>query len=334
MALHPDSRPPENSQATPWWGFASAAEAAVRQLNRSVPGMDLWLATHVVEDRQIVVASAGAWAQLATKGTAFAWQASFCAQMVRRGPSVACDVEEELSYRGVATGPLAKVRAYLGVPLLRGDDELFGTLCAFAGSPRPPSLSDGLPTVTLVGRLLGSVLSGERTAHERSEEAAKAYALAQRDPVTGLPNRRGWEQRLQYEQERCARYGTRASVLVVRVDDLTGLQDRSGHEAAEELVRRLAGAVSDACPRCDVVAMVERDALAVLSVETDLAAAEDLAARLRRRLRSSNLSAALGVASRGEDENLVDTWARAALLARAEPQWHRGAVPRVSRRAR
>lgn len=322
-----------STYATPWSGFSPAAEAAVRQLNRSVPGMDLWLATHVVDDRQIVVASAGAWAQTAVKGSSFSWQASFCALMVQRGPTVAYDIHEEPAFRGIARGPLAKVRAYLGVPLVRGEDELFGTLCAFAGSPRPASLGDGLPAVSLVGRLLGSILTGERTAHERSQEAAAAYALAQRDALTGLLNRRGWAELVAREGDRCVRYGTGASVLVVRADDLAEVPERSGHLVGEEVLHRLADVLSDVCPPCDAISRIERDQLAVLSVETDVLAARDLAARIDRRLRTERLSGSIGVASRREQEPLEATCARAAELATLE-QRRRLAGRDVSRRAR
>ena len=48
----------EPSPVGPWPGFALAAEAAVQRLHRLF-GMDLWLATHVRDGEQVVVASAG-----------------------------------------------------------------------------------------------------------------------------------------------------------------------------------------------------------------------------------------------------------------------------------
>ena len=72
----------------PFEGFAAAAAAAVAHLNRQLPGMDLWLVTCVEQDRQLVIAPAGAWAELAPAGAAFSWQASFCVRMVSgQGPN-------------------------------------------------------------------------------------------------------------------------------------------------------------------------------------------------------------------------------------------------------
>lgn len=313
MAIQPST---DLGPYRPWSGFAPAADAAVRQLNRSVPGMDLWLATQVVDDRQVVVASAGAWAQLAERGATFSWQASLCAAMVDGGPSVACSVREVPVYDRLTSGPLARVRAYLGVPLVRADGALFGSLCAFAGSPRPQSLTDRLPEVVLVGRLLGSILAVEGSVLERSQEAAQAYALARRDAATGLLNHRGWLEALALEQERCARYGTRASVLAVRIRPGCCPSD----DEDEDCLRAVARLVPSLAPACDVTARVERDELAVLSVETDLAAAEALAARFREQLDAAGLLADVGVASRDSGLSLDQTWARAvAMVRRPQP---------------
>ena len=59
----------------PLVGFAVAADAAVGELSRLVPGMDLWLVTRVVKDRQVVVARAGRWADIAPPRAQFGWQA-------------------------------------------------------------------------------------------------------------------------------------------------------------------------------------------------------------------------------------------------------------------
>jgi GAF domain-containing protein len=56
----------------------------------------------------------------------------------RRAPVVAPDVSSVPAYAQVAVGPLAQVRAYVGVPLEGDDGVVFGTLCGFAGAPQDP----------------------------------------------------------------------------------------------------------------------------------------------------------------------------------------------------
>jgi len=310
----------------PFEGFAAAAAAAVAYLNRQLPGMDLWLVTCVEQDRQLVIAPAGPWAELAPVGAAFSWQASFCVRMVSgQGPAVAPRVAELPVYRQVAVGPLARVRAYLGVPLLLDAEELFGTLCAFAGGPRP-DLADSLPTVSLIGRMLSTVLAGARTAQARSAEAAQAYALAERDPLTGLRNRRGFEAMLRAEQERCHRFGARCSVLVLDVDDLKAVNDRGGRAAGDVVLRRCAELLSRTCQTFDVTGRVDGDAFAALAVETDLIGGRALAARLRSELRTAQLPASLGVATRRPGEDLTQTWERAEQALRADRRRRRHAA--------
>jgi hypothetical protein len=162
--------------------------------------MSLWLVTRVTEDQQLVVASAGEWAERAAAGTEYSWQASLCLRMVSGAPPVAPDIASEPAYLPAAVGPLAHVRAYLGVPLLTGDGELFGTLCALAGAPQPDQWHDAMPLVSVMGRILSTVMAGEQATHDRSVEAAHAYALADRDPLSELKNRRGFEQAVWTEE--------------------------------------------------------------------------------------------------------------------------------------
>jgi GGDEF domain-containing protein len=264
-------------------GFAAAAGAAITELNRQVPGWDLWLVTCVSQDRQLVIASAGAWAEQAPRGAQFSWQASFCVRMTSgQGPAIAGDVRDSPAYLKAAIGPLAGVRAYLGVPLLLGAEELFGTLCAFAGEPRP-ELPATMATVRLLARMLSTVLAGERAAAERSAEAAGAYALADRDRVTGLRNRRGFEQMLTLEQGRCRRFAIQCSVVVLRVPD--GAAGK-GHDPGpggqgEARLRRYAEILEQESQPGDVIARVEPNEYTVLAVHTDLIGAHALAAPQR-----------------------------------------------------
>ena len=305
------------SAAGPLVGFAVAADAAVAELSRLVPGMDLWLVTRLVGDRQTVVARAGRWADIAPPGAGFAWQASFCVQMVTgQAPPLAPRVADVPVYSQVAVGPLAKVKAYLGVPLLLDDGELFGTLCAYAGAAQPDGLAESMPTVTLLARMLSTVLAGERHAHDRSVDAAQAYALAERDPVTGLRNRRGFERMLESEQGRIRRFGTNASVLVMRLDH--GVGGVAG-TTAETLLGRSADVLSSVAQPGDGTARTEPTELALLAVGADALASRGLQVRLRRAVRNERLAASVGMATRRSGEDLTDTWLRARTSATRVP---------------
>lgn len=296
MERYPDPR------GLPWPGFALAATAAVEHLEELVQ-LDLWLVTAVRDGTQTVVASAGAWSSSRLQGATYAWEDSFCQRMVeRRGPVVAPDVAAVPAYAEAAVGPLEAVRAYVGVPLEGDDGVVFGTLCGFAGEPKDPAWDGSLSSVRLVGRMLSTILAREQFAHERSQEAAAAYALVERDPVSGLRNRRGWDAAVEQEDMRCQRYGATASVLVL---------DLGPAVAEPDELARCAEVLARSCRPGDVLARLGTREFAVLALECDLVAARALHARLRVQLRTAGLPAATAVATRRAGERLADAWARA-----------------------
>ena len=289
----------------PWPGFALAATAAVQHLDDLVD-LDLWLVTAVDGGTQTVVAAAGSWAALAPPGTSSAWQDSFCLRMIaRQGPVVAPDIARVPAYAQVAVGALAGVRAYVGVPLEGDDGVVFGTLCGFAGQPQSEALSGCLSSVALVGRMLSTILAREQFAQARSQEAAAAYALVERDAITGLRNRRGWESALQQENTRCQRYGATASVLALDLDPAP-----AGVPAEDRLLRG-AEVLRRSCRPGDVLARVGSRDFAVLALECDPVAARALLTRLRVALRTAHLGGSTGAATRRAGERLDDAWVRA-----------------------
>lgn len=295
---------PADPSLGPWPGFALAAKAAVEHLDATL-GLDLWLVTAVEGDDQVVVASSGHWAALAAPGTVFSWPDSFCLRMIdRQGPMAAPDVLQVPAYAQAATGVLSRVRAYVGVPLLGDDGQVFGTLCALAGDPQPDSLSGSMDLVTLVGRMLSTILAREHFARERSREAVSAHALAGEDVLTGLRNRRGWTAALEQEQQRCARYGSTASVLVLRVRGARGPDE-------DDVLTRAAQVLGTVSRPGDALGRVGGDEFALLAVECGADAAQALLDRLCDRLTDAGLVAATGVATLEPGEQLEQVWQRA-----------------------
>jgi diguanylate cyclase len=274
--------------------------------------MDLWLVTCLNQDSQYVVAGAGRWSRDARPGMRFPWHSSLCARMVAgRAPAMAADITHFPAYLEAAVGPLAKVRAYLGVPLFLGDS-VFGTLCAFAGTAQPETLSRRMPLVRLTGRMLSSLITAEHAAHERSMDAARAYSLAERDALTGLRNRRGFEAMSASEDARCRLFGSHASVLFVHIESPAG----------DEELAKCAQLITSLCRGCDTVSRIDANVLAILAVETDLMGARALSVRLRKTLRAADFSVSIGVASRRTGERIADTGVRAEQALRLDQRRH------------
>lgn len=304
-AAYPDLR------LKPWPGFALAAAAGVRHLHEQL-GLDLWMVTHLEEDELVVVASAGPWEELMQPGTRVPWSAAFCSRMVdRTGPVCAPDVLGVPAYAPLVSGVLSRVRAYVGMPFEGDDGQFFGTLAAVSGTRQLPSLSASMPVIQVVGQLLSTIVAREQLAQARSADAAAAYALAQRDQLTGLCNRRGWVTALEHEQTRCQRYGSAAGLLVIDLDELKQVNDVSGHAAGDELIALCAEVLRVTSRPGDTVARTGGDEFAVLAVECGAASLRALDARLRLQLRAAGVNAATGGATRRPGEHLADTWARA-----------------------
>src|SRR5687767_15448314 len=62
------------------------------------------------------------------------------------------------AYASRSTGPLEGVAAYVGVPLVTEDVEVFGTLCGIAFRAKPRSAARELPLVEMVARMLSTLL--------------------------------------------------------------------------------------------------------------------------------------------------------------------------------
>lgn len=60
------------------------------------------------------------------------------------------------------------------------------------------------------------------------------------DPLTGIPNRRAAEDTLRHEQARVQRAGSRLSVALFDIDHFKSVNDRFGHAAGDEVLRRVA----------------------------------------------------------------------------------------------
>jgi diguanylate cyclase (GGDEF)-like protein len=159
--------------------------------------------------------------------------------------------------------------------------------------------------------MLSTILAGEALAAERSADDAAAQALAERDVLTDLRNRRGWNAAIEQEQQRAARCGHPTSVLVVDMDGLKAVNDSSGHAAGDLALQSMATVLGAACRPADVVARTGGDEFCVLAVEAGARAAHALAARIRDRVDRAGLRAGVGVATRRRNEQLTETTRRA-----------------------
>ncbi|HEY0760620.1 MAG TPA: diguanylate cyclase [Acidisarcina sp.] len=122
----------------------------------------------------------------------------------------------------------------------------------------------------------------EQRQHSLTEENSVLQVLAIHDGLTGIHNRRHFDDTLQIELKRAIRSGTPLSLLMIDVDYFKKLNDRYGHLLGDECLREIAQALKKKVLRAgDMVARYGGEEFAVLLPGTDARGAFQLAEKLR-----------------------------------------------------
>jgi diguanylate cyclase (GGDEF)-like protein len=113
-----------------------------------------------------------------------------------------------------------------------------------------------------------------------TREGERARRLARVDALTGLGNRRAFDEALATEIARAERAGAPLSVLVADLDGFKAINDRWGHLAGDRCLKEVAGAIRAAVREPDSCFRWGGDEFAVLLPGTDTADAEQVSTRL------------------------------------------------------
>lgn len=140
------------------------------------------------------------------------------------------------------------------------------------------------------------------------------------DPLTGLLNRRAFEELLVSELQRSRRTGRPMALIVGDLDGLGPVNARSGHRAGDAVLQVVARDMQKWKRRIDSAGRIGGEEFALLLPQTELAAAQPLVERLRAQIEAIHLSnsgdtltASFGITARREDDRSVDE-----LLLRAD----------------
>jgi diguanylate cyclase len=159
----------------------------------------------------------------------------------------------------------------------------------------------------------------ERQAVEISRLVSRLEGLARTDPLTGVPNRRVWEEELPRELERARRMGTELCVAMIDLDNFKSYNDRFGHQAGDLVLKEAASAWRAQVRSTDLLVRYGGEEFAVLLP----ACALDDAVRIIERLRAVTplVTCSVGVASWDFHESagqLVERADQALYVAKAE----------------
>ena len=149
----------------------------------------------------------------------------------------------------------------------------------------------------------------------RQQQAEKLLAerLAECDPLTGLLNRRGFNQQAAPLWSTSLRNQRPLSLIMLDLDHFKGLNDQYGHDFGDQALQAVASLLAGSCRAGDLSARWGGEEFLLLLPETALGEAHALAVRLRQAIQAIalrggeqpvNLSCSCGVVQRSEQEQL------------------------------
>ena len=176
-----------------------------------------------------------------------------------------------------------------------------------------------------LGRMTHRLLAAREAMEEKVrlrtlelEAANRALDLqARTDALTGLLNRRGFESQMAFALALARRSSRPLSLITVDVDHFKRVNDTYGHEAGDEVLRRLARTLESRLRSSDVIARLGGEEFAALLPDTDLGGARAIAQALVTAMADQQdpvvgtITVSVGVASMRGQENGADILRRA-----------------------
>ncbi|MEG1489015.1 sensor domain-containing diguanylate cyclase [Acinetobacter sp.] len=284
--------------------FEEAGQAVLKFLYQKF-GFNLWMITRTEGDDWIVLQSEDNGYNV-QPGQVFRWADSFCSHMVQgKAPRIAPRSEDIPLYVNAPIAKQVEIKAYIGQPLTKEDGSLFGTLCAIDPKPQSDAITKEAGLIDLLGQMLSYILQGELREVEQIRQRERFKEEALNDSLTGLFNRRAWDNLISLEEERCKRYGHPTAILMIDLNNLKTVNDSLGHTAGDELIQKAATALKGCVRSNDIVARLGGDEFAILSIENNQVNAENLVNRVLQVFAEANISAAIGLAMRNPLNGLL-----------------------------
>lgn len=159
----------------------------------------------------------------------------------------------------------------------------------------------------------------EQAINNLELEAAndKLEVISQTDGLTGLNNRKAWEDQLNKEFVRLQRYKEDCSLIMFDIDHFKKVNDSYGHPAGDEVIKETANITQQSIRKTDTAGRYGGEEYVVLLPHTSIANAEILAQRIRKRLEKLTIehegntikfTASFGIADYNESLKSATAW--------------------------
>jgi len=150
----------------------------------------------------------------------------------------------------------------------------------------------------------------------------RAQRLAITDGLTGLHNRRYFEERLDEEIHRSRRYDRPMSIIMIDIDFFKQFNDTCGHLKGDDVLRKLSHILQEHTRETDITARYGGEEFVMILPETSLESSRMLGERIRKavdeavfegeeRIPAKNITVSVGVSCLTDDEGGYDALDRA-----------------------
>ena len=217
----------------------------------------------------------------------------------RTFPEGSCLVSQAVKHRATlpTRPPPRSVRIFGEDTVLRGvsslkvaplkmGNEVLGTL-VFGSEKRRHLQSVDVQTLELLASQVAQSL-------QRARFYAQTQALADKDGLTGLANRRVLEERLEHMLNLAARSGRPVSVIVADIDHFKTINDTYGHLTGDEILRKVATILRKGARSTDVVARYGGEEFVLVLADTDMEGGKVTAERIRQEVERTVIATSLG----------------------------------------
>jgi len=126
----------------------------------------------------------------------------------------------------------------------------------------------------LIQEMLAYAAEAEQQLADQQDRIDHLESLAQTDELTGLLNRRGFQESLDRAMSEAARHDERGLVAFIDLDKFKPVNDKHGHHAGDEVLRAVADLLIDEVRSTDYVARLAGDEFVILFTRAERAARE------------------------------------------------------------
>jgi diguanylate cyclase len=234
------------------------------QLLETVTGLQSTYLTAVDEQAgfQRIVYSRNTGRMQIPEGLEVPWGDTLCKRALEEGRAYTDDVASCWGDSDAARA--LGIQTYMSQPVRMADGHLFGTLCGASAEPVAVPQST-LNVFTMFAQLIAQQVEREKLIGRMSQVTRELAQKSLTDPLTGLPNRRAMEQKLQRMLERAAQEGGGVQVAFVDLDGFKAINDTWGHDVGDHFLLHIAGKLSACVRPGDLVSRIGGDEFLVLA---------------------------------------------------------------------